>query len=209
MWGEKMKQYKFTVLVTTFTLVLIGLLLLSYQSPMKESNETAAENLTYRSLQSTEKAITMKKDTLQLSQAVEHHHLTEDVMIDRMEAFINILLQDIDHDYKVKGVSSKEELIAQYTDIISQEALQPYVDFYFEEDDNGLYIIPTELPPWFVSEVPYEMTQLDNGNIIVEQENDIELYGRYRVRIEFSAQDNWKIVRIEHPPANEERLDLI
>lgn len=205
-----MKQYKLTVLVTTFTLVLIGLLLLSYQSPMKEDNETAAEEArTYRSVQSTEKSITMKKDIVQLGQAVEQHQLTKDVMIDRMEAFINILLQEIDHDYKVKGVSSKEELIAQYTDVISQEALRPYVDFYFEEDDNGLYIVPTELPPWFVSEMPYEMMQLDNGNIIVEQENDIELYGRYRVRIEFSAQDNWKIVRIEHPPANEERLDLI
>lgn len=209
MWGERMKQYKFTVLVTTFTLVLIGLLLLSYQSPVKENNVTAAEARTYRSVQSTEKSVTMKRDTVQLDQAVEHHHLTEAVMIDRMEAFINILLQDIDLDYKVKGVSSKAQLIAQYAEIVSQEALQPYVDFYFEEDDNGLYIVPTELPPWFVSEMPYEMTQLDNGNIIVEQENDIELYGRYRVRVEFSAQDNWKIVRIDHPPVRGERLDLI
>lgn len=204
-----MKQYKFVTLITTFTLILIGLLLLSYQLPVKENSEIVAQNRTYSSMQSTEKSIVMKEDTVQLGQVAERHQLTEDAMIDKLEAFINIFLQDIDLEYKVKGISTKEDLIEQYTDIISKEALQPYVDFYFEEDDNGLYIVPTELPPWFVSENPYEMTQLDNGNIIVEQENDIELYGKYQVRIEFSAQENWRIVRIEHPPASGEQLDLI
>ncbi|GAA4068176.1 hypothetical protein [Amphibacillus indicireducens] len=204
-----MKQYKFAILITTFTLILIGLLLLSYQSPAQENDQTITQNQGYRSVQSMEKSVVMKEDTVQLDQAIKQQELTEDVMLDKLEAFINIFLQDIDLEYKVRGISTKAELIEQSTEIVSQEALQPYVDFYFEEVDNGLYVVPTELPPWFVPGNPYEMTQLDNGNVVIEQENEIELYGRYRVRIEFSAQENWRIVKIEHPPANGERLDLI
>lgn len=204
-----MKQKKFIILVTTITLILVGLLLLSYQLPTKKDYQAVAEDGSYRSMQSMEKTIVIKEDIVQLDRATEQHLLTEDVIIDKAEAFINIFLQDIDQDYKVKGISTKEALIDRYQDIVSKQAVQPYIDYYFEEHDGGLYIVPTELPPWFISGNPYEVTQLDNGNVVIEQENEIDLYGRYRILIEFSQEDNWQIVRIEHPPAEDEQLDLI
>ncbi|NMA90859.1 MAG: hypothetical protein GX972_05970, partial [Amphibacillus sp.] len=171
--------------------------------------QAVAEDGSYRSMQSMEKTIVIKEDIVQLDRATEQHLLTEDVIIDKAEAFINIFLQDIDQDYKVKGISTKEALIDRYQDIVSKQAVQPYIDYYFEEHDGGLYIVPTELPPWFISGNPYEVTQLDNGNVVIEQENEIDLYGRYRILIEFSQEDNWQIVRIEHLPAEDEQLDLI
>ncbi|GEM_PF-2702301 len=204
-----MKQKKFIILVTTITLILVGLLLLSYQLPTKKDYQAVAEDGSYRSMQSMEKTIVIKEDIVQLDRATEQHLLTEDVIIDKAEAFINIFLQDIDQDYKVKGISTKEALIDRYQDIVSKQAVQPYIDYYFEEHDGGLYIVPTELPPWFISGNPYEVTQLDNGNVVIEQENEIDLYGRYRILIEFSQEDNWQIVRIEHLPAEDEQLDLI
>ena len=204
-----MKQKKFIILVTTITLILVGLLLLSYQLPTKKDYQAVAEDGSYRSMQSMEKTIVIKEDIVQLDRATEQHLLTEDVIIDKVEAFINIFLQDIDQDYKVKGISTKEALIDRYQDIVSKQAVQPYIDYYFEEHDGGLYIVPTELPPWFISGNPYEVTQLDNGNVVIEQENEIDLYGRYRILIEFSQEDNWQIVRIEHLPAEDEQLDLI
>lgn len=204
-----MKQNKFIILVTTITLILVGLLLLSYQLPTKKDHQAVAEDGSYRSMQSMEKTIVIKEDIVQLDRATEQHLLTEDVIIDKAEAFINIFLQDIDQDYKVKGISTKEALIDRYQDIVSKQAVQPYIDYYFEEHDGGLYIVPTELPPWFISGNPYEVTQLDNGNVVIEQENEIDLYGRYRILIEFSQEDNWQIVRIEHLPAEDEQLDLI
>ena len=207
--SEKMKQYKFMILLNGLTLMLVGLLLLSYQSPTHESTQIETESYPSNPVQSMNKSITLKEGIVQTSEEIEEMTLTEEELVQKTEAFINIMMQDLDENYKVKGVSSKQELIEQYNDVVTQEALSPYLDFYFDEHNEGLYVVPTELPPWFMPDRPYEKTQLDNGNIVVEQENKLELYGRYRIRIEFSYEDDWQIIKIEHPPANSEHVDII
>ncbi|NMA90410.1 MAG: hypothetical protein GX972_03680, partial [Amphibacillus sp.] len=74
-----MKQKKFIILVTTITLILVGLLLLSYQLPTKKDYQAVAEDGSYRSMQSMEKTIVIKEDIVQLDRATEQHLLTEDV----------------------------------------------------------------------------------------------------------------------------------
>lgn len=204
-----MKQYKLTTILTGLTLIIISLLLFSYQSPMSENIGAEEKDQVYSQAQYTNKSIMIKEDIVQWNEAVEPLSLTEEIIIEKTEAFIDILLQDIDENYKVKGVSTKEALINQFNDVIIKEAVEPYVDFYFEEYEDGLYIVPTELPPWFIAGEPYEMNELENGNVIVKQENDLDLYGVYQIEIEFSYQEDWRIVRVEYPPVNEEQLDII
>lgn len=204
-----MKQYKFTILLTGFTLMLVGLLLLSYQPQMSSKSDILASEQQSNQVQNRDKSIIMKDNLVQLSEGPESIHLTEEELFEKTEAFIQIMVQDLDQNYMVKGISSKKALIEQYSDVVTEEALKPYIDYYFEEHEGGLYVLPTELPPWFMPDRPYEKTQLDNGNIVIEQENELEMYGRYRIKIELSYQDGWKIVGIEHPPANGENLELI
>ncbi|WP_440896156.1 hypothetical protein ACS127_16760 [Amphibacillus sp. Q70] len=204
-----MKQYKLSTFLTGLTIIIIGLLLFSYQSPINKNIEAGEKEQVYSQAQYANNSIMMKEDIVQWNKTVEQLPLTEEIIIEKTESFIDILLQDIDEDYKVKGVSSKEALINQFNDVITKEAVEPYIDFYFEEFEDGLYIVPTELPPWFIAGEPYEMDELENGNVIVKQENELDLYGVYQIEIEFSYQEDWRIVRVEYPPVNEEQLDII
>lgn len=203
-----MRQYRFTLILTVVTLAMAGLLLFSYQSP---DASFGIEDVISNHGQATQvqRAVIMKSNDIQWSEKLEYPPLREVVIQEKTEAFIDILLQEIDDDYKVKGILTKEDLVKEFSPVVTTEAVYPYVDFYYQELDDGLYIVPTELPPWFVPGEPYEIIELENGNVLVEQENEIDLYGKYRIIIEFSYEKDWRIVRIEHPPVNENQLDII
>src|SRR5699024_10292559 len=178
-----MKQDKFIILLTGFTFVIIGLLLISYQSPGNEMIGAVERNYPYHRAQQSHKSVIMKENGIQGNEELDQAPLSEADINERMEAFIDILLQEIDDNYKVKGVSTKADLIERFNTITTDEVAWPYVEFYYHETEDGLYIVPTELPPWFIPGEPYELTELENGNILVEQENEVDLYGKYRIVI--------------------------
>jgi len=114
------------------------------------------------------------------------------------DQFMDLLVQDIDTDYKVKNFDTKEELLQAFDTITNRETASEYVDTLFVEKSDGLYAVPTETPPWFMKENEYDMIQLDNNRIKVVQDNYTALHGNYRVEFEFTYNQGWKITDVVH-----------
>ncbi|GGJ99664.1 hypothetical protein GCM10007063_22500 [Lentibacillus kapialis] len=114
-------------------------------------------------------------------------------------SFMNKLLQEINDDNKVIRYDTKEELLNEFKKISSEEVAARYIDFYFNEKEDGLYIKPTETPPWFQENNDYDMIQQDDNTVVVNQKNTSQLYGTYIVEFEFTWVNNqWKISDITH-----------
>lgn len=114
------------------------------------------------------------------------------------DQFMNQLVQEIDDDYKVIHFDTKKALIASFDDIAKREVVVEFIDFYYEETPDGLYIVPTETPPWFIENNDYDVIQLNTNQVEVVQENETDLYGQYIITYEFTFDDNdgWKITKI-------------
>ena len=67
--------------------------------------------------------------------------------------------------------SIKEELIKQFEEITLSDIAKVDVEYYYEERDGGLYIVPTETPPWIVKNNDYVITKISSKQIQVEQRN--------------------------------------
>lgn len=116
-----------------------------------------------------------------------------------MEQFMNQIVQEIDEDYKVVHYQTKDELLDTFEKISTREVAITYVDFYFTEKDDGLYLLPTETPPWFIPENDYDVIQLNWNKVMVEQYNQLDLYGDYTIQVELTYIDGaWKITNITH-----------
>ncbi|RBW71388.1 hypothetical protein [Bacillus taeanensis] len=108
--------------------------------------------------------------------------------------FINRLVQEVDHNYKVKDFTSKQALIDYMSEIVSEDAAEKVVSFYYKEKKDGLYIVPTELMPWFVEENEYKLERLDHQTYQLKQMNESNLYGNYEITIMFTYEhQHWKI----------------
>ena len=114
------------------------------------------------------------------------------------EQFMDILLQEVDENYKVKTIATKAELMDQFEMVTTKETAKPYVDFFFDEKADGLYILPTEAPAWFNTDNQYDVIQLKDNKISVVQENNDEMYGDYTIAMEFTYDRQWKITDISY-----------
>jgi|SRR5690625_4422022 len=113
--------------------------------------------------------------------------------------FMDMIVQDIEEDYKVVHYTSKEGLLDDFQKVATREAAAEYVEFYFEERENGLYIIPTETPPWFVPDNSYDVIQLGNNQVMIKQVNQSPLYGKYSIQFDFTySEEGWRITQIKH-----------
>jgi hypothetical protein len=199
-----MKRYKFEVIISLVVIALVGLLLFSYQSEPEEEAQIA-----FRSAALEGNQIAAREDLITQTNAQEEIlTLTKQALESIMDEFIDILVQDIDDNYKVIGLTTKAELIDEFSTIATAEVVEPYISFYYHEEADGLYIVPTELPPWFIAGQPYDMEVTNDGTVKISQENSLELYGDYRIEIELIYQETgWKIIEIEHPPTEHDTIE--
>lgn len=124
--------------------------------------------------------------------------LTHEEIVSLTDEFMDIILQDIDNNYQVIHYETKDELLDEFKNISTYEAAEPYVEFYFDETEDGLYIIPTETPPWFNPDNDYDIIS-SNKSARVIQENETDLDGKYTIQYDFIyEEDGWKITKIEH-----------
>lgn len=164
-------------------ILMIGLLTVAYAQPQQVSADIDRQ-ATHQSSQNE------TKEDVHLSDK-ELNHITE--------GFMDTIVQDIDEHYKVIDFQSKEELYREFDKTATRDVASDYVDFYFEEKDNSLYLIPTETPPWFNPKNDYDMVQLAQDKVMVSQENTSQLYGNYSIQLELTySDDGWQITQIEH-----------
>lgn len=122
--------------------------------------------------------------------------ITHDQIVSLTDEFMEILVQDVDENYKVINYDTKDELLHAFEQVTTRETAKPYVDYFYTQEADGLYILPTETPPWFIEGNAYDMIQLDKSQVKVVQENQTVFYDEYEIEIEFTFEQEWKITTI-------------
>ncbi|TRM13011.1 hypothetical protein FH966_15575 [Lentibacillus cibarius] len=110
--------------------------------------------------------------------------------------FMNLIVQETNESYKVLHYNSKNQLLKAFTKVSSKEVATKYIDYYFNEKPDGLYLKPTETPPWFHEEEDYDMIRKNDNTVEVTQTNTTELYGTRTINITFTFHNKWKITGI-------------
>ncbi|MFB4169247.1 hypothetical protein [Virgibacillus sp. JSM 102003] len=124
--------------------------------------------------------------------------LTHDQIVSLTNQFMQTLVQDIDSNNKVVNYNTKNELLEEFEKVTTKNVAIKYVDYYYQNKTNGLYIKPTETPPWFNEKNDYDMIRREDNVVKVIQENKSDLYGAFTVEIEFTYHDKWKITDINY-----------
>lgn len=164
-------------------ILMIGLLTVAYIQPQQVSADIDTQ---------------VNNQTSQ-NETNEDIHLSDEELTHITEGFMDTIVQDIDEHYKVTDFQSKDELYREFDKVATRDVASDYVDFYFKEKDNSLYLIPTETPPWFNPKNDYDMVQLAQDKVMVNQENTSELYGDYSIQLELTYRDDgWQITQIKH-----------
>ncbi|WP_112181699.1 MULTISPECIES: hypothetical protein [Paraliobacillus] len=204
-----MKQQKVKIILA-FT-AIIPLLLFSYQG---QTNGNVKESLTSKELSNNQiekKQILTNVETNRLASSQEEIKtpvLEHNELIDITNKFMDILVQDVNQQYKVNGIETKAELIDKFTAITTAEIAEEYVSYYYEEKEDGLYIIPTETPPWFMESEAYEKESIEENKVKITQQNESDLYGAYTIEIELTySEKGWKITNIDHSDQNNDTIE--
>lgn len=116
----------------------------------------------------------------------------------RTDQFMDQLVQEVNGNYKVKKYNSKQALLDDFKPFAKQKAAEKYVDYFYQEKQSGLYILPTETPPWFVNGQAYDTIDIDENHKQVIQTNTNDIYGEYTIVITFEYDGQWLIKEIEH-----------
>lgn len=147
-----------------------------------------------------------RQSTVRASQN-EQLSLSHEKIVTLTNRFMETLVQTSDEQYKVKQYDTKAELLDQFESFATREVAAEFVHFYYQEKADGLYILPTELPPWFVKDQSYQQEWLADNVCKITQHNQSDLYGEYVIEIEMTYQQGtWKITAIDHTNENNDTI---
>jgi hypothetical protein len=113
--------------------------------------------------------------------------------------FMNQLVQEVDHEYHVINFHTKAALIESFSAIASTTIAKKFVDTFYYEKEDKLYIIPTETPPWFMEENIYQTEIKNQKHYVIKQANTTDLYGDYTIIIDFMYENGrWRIENVRY-----------
>ncbi|WP_080875081.1 hypothetical protein [Oceanobacillus timonensis] len=110
----------------------------------------------------------------------------------------NTLKQDADDSYKLKDYATEQELIDAFEAYTTPELAKEFVDYYFQAEADGVYVIPTQTEPWFQEENEYDMINISKHSVQIVQENENDMVGSYTLAVEMTLQNGWKIQDISY-----------
>lgn len=210
--GRNMKKI-ITILTSIILLTVVGIMIMFGDHQEKVSAENTGSDAAYqqndKEIPSTinlvnhtnsEKIIDDKKKKQdKVKEETELEKLTHEKIVALTDGFMDTLVADIDENYQLVEYNTIEQLEKAFLRYAKPGVAEPYIDFYFEEKDGAVYIVPTETPPWFVEENEYTLNAISDQKYLLTQTNTIELYGTYTIQIEFELENKeWKISKILH-----------
>ncbi|MFP7170546.1 hypothetical protein [Terribacillus sp. 7520-G] len=136
--------------------------------------------------------------TAEKSKAAVQQELHKEQIEQLTSAFMAKITQDIDTNYKVLNHDTKEELLKSFDEVATRDVSQPIVDFYFTEEADGLYIVPTETPAWFNPDNSYKVETDSDKYVTITQSNTDDLHGNYTIEIKFLYDGGWKIAAVKY-----------
>ncbi|MFC0523943.1 hypothetical protein ACFFGV_10270 [Pontibacillus salicampi] len=190
------------IAIVMITMIMfISITLPQPQQLMSQEEEAATSEQHGKRTESSFHKKEKSKHFLSLSSSVqaEGSQLSEKKMEELIHTFYDKLIQETDERNFAVDYTSKDALIESFTSISTTKLAKEYVDFYYKEYNNELYLVPTETPAWFVKGNDYQVKQSSENQVKLTQRNQSDLYGNYTITFTFAQQDGkWKLVGIEH-----------
>lgn len=183
------KQRKFMIGSIGIAIILVLLFIIQTSEIFQVSAVNVSEN--HQPSKTTEAQL--KAETNNTSKEISHTQI-----VSLTEEFMDILVQDIDNQNKIIQFDTKKELLSAFEKVTIKDVASEYVDYYFHEEKDGLYIRPTETPPWFKPGNDYGTIQKQANIVKVVQNNKTDLSGLYTLKIEFTYNNQWKITNIAY-----------
>ncbi|RYG74525.1 hypothetical protein EU245_02690 [Lentibacillus lipolyticus] len=146
----------------------------------------------------SEAASTISEKEASFGSSKANNDIAHERIVSLTRQFKDLLVQETDRNNKVMDYHSKDALRKAFDGISTERAVSEYIDFYYYEQPDGLYVKPTETPPWFHEEEDYDMIRKNKDTVKVTQTNQTDLYGTYTIQIELTYDDRWKITRIDY-----------
>lgn len=196
--NKNKRAHTLKIILYTLLMGMIFTLVKTSSIPYSQAGEVKSINNHMISIKHTNHKSANDLKYLSEKQKKQKSAVSHDEIVAIMDQFIETLVQDVNDDYKVLNFKDADDLLTAFETISTIEVAQVYVDFYYEETDDGLYIIPTETPPWFVAENPYDVVQLKEDQVKIMQTNESDFYGTYTIEVELTYHNNWKIIDITH-----------
>ncbi|WP_051189113.1 hypothetical protein [Halalkalibacillus halophilus] len=179
-----MKQFLYQLTV----LAVIIALPLTYVSANSTSEQLNAQTNNSHQFQLQNKNV--QALSLMQVEVNEEEQLSHEQIVNVTNEFMDLLVQDTNDQYQVTNYDTLEELKEAFDTVADRAITDEYVDFFYKEEEDGLYIVPTQTPPWFDESVDYEVTDLGNQTYQVTQSNETDLYGDYTINLEIELNDN-------------------
>ncbi|MFS0559562.1 hypothetical protein AB1K91_02365 [Terribacillus sp. 179-K 1B1 HS] len=138
-------------------------------------------------------AVTAEKSQFPAKQELDNAQIEQ-----LTSSFMDKVTQETDENYKVLNYNSKEELLKSFDEVATRDVSESIVDFYFSEEADGLYILPTETPAWFDPDNSYKVETDSDKYVTITQSNTDDLHGNYTIEIKFLYDGGWKIAAVKY-----------
>ena len=109
-----------------------------------------------------------------------------------VENFVMKLFPETDTNLKVLNFNNKQELIDNLSKVADQALAAKFVEQYYSETNNGLYLIPKENIIFIDPTRPYIFEKINNNQYKIIQENESSL-GKYRLDVVLEKKAGWII----------------
>ncbi|HPT75962.1 MAG TPA: hypothetical protein PLL17_00960 [Defluviitaleaceae bacterium] len=126
----------------------------------------------------------------------EKKKLTREEVIAIEKAFNERIfqLEKVEDSNEILNFKSKEELMDYVKEVAGEELATLFIENFYEEIDGKLYVIPKGTPPRLIYDSPFEINKIDDNTYEIVQDEENEMYGPYRLLIEFKYIDGkWKM----------------
>ncbi len=116
--------------------------------------------------------------------------LTDEQIDQVLDQFMDHLLQKTDEEFRVLNYQSLEDYKSSFKGLATSNVVDQYVDEIYFEKGQALYFKPTDTPPWFESDQPFDKEKLDERTYRISQSNENELHGNYHILIDLKLNEN-------------------
>ncbi|MGM8216778.1 hypothetical protein ACLIA0_14675 [Bacillaceae bacterium W0354] len=111
----------------------------------------------------------------------------ENDAIELINNFQERLFVESDDDYKVTSFNSEDELVQYISEYADPNLVRDFVEQFYYEDEDGLYIIPQSSPPMLDINKPMTLEKQNETRYLAIQEEQSEAYGdvKFNILIEY------------------------
>ncbi|MDG5786201.1 hypothetical protein QA612_01770 [Evansella sp. AB-P1] len=108
------------------------------------------------------------------------------------------IFESRDEDLRIPDIDSKRDMVEHVNSVMSVELGRLFAETYFEERDDGLYVIPKDGLTYLAENEPYEVEKVSETEYHVIQERDTPMLGHINMIYHLAYDgENWVVDSID------------